>query len=142
MEICIGDILWGYVVWIRWLYRHGDTTQTYVGCIGVWIRYRHTLQTYVGCIGLGIHRRDTFQTYVGRIGVWIRRRDTLVASVVGVRRSRCTAVRVVYLGTSLGGVVCQEHKSVPMTNLGLSLSYLVVMYVYIIAHFTAQFQPA
>lgn len=29
-----------------------------------------------------------------------------------------------------------------MTNLGLSLSYLVVMYVYIIAHFTTQFQLA
>ena len=29
--------------------------------------------------------------------------------------------------------VCQEHKSVPMTDIVLSLLYLVVMYVYIIA---------
>lgn len=92
---------------IRWLHRSMDTLQAYV----TGIRCRHTLEAYVGCIGRG-----------------------------------CTAVRVmsvgvVYRGYVVGGMSlevgwCQEHKSVPMTNIGLSLSYLVVMYVYIIAHFT------
>lgn len=128
------DILWGYVLgicrrYMLWAYvvdiRCGDTLQVYV----VDIRCRYTLVASEYGYVVGIRCRHMLRAYVGCIGR-------------GCTAVRVMSVGVVYRGVSLGVGWCQEHKSVPMTNLGLSLSYLVVMYVYIIAHFTTQFQPA
>ena len=117
--ICIGDMLWTYVVEIRWLH---------------WIP-----QVYVSYIGRGCmpYRRDMLRRYVGDMR-WSHR---IPQVYVGRICSGCTAVRVMSVGVVYLGW-CQEHKSVPMTDIRLSLSYLVVMYVYIIAHFTTQFQLA
>ena len=90
------------------------------------IRCGHTLRGYAA----GIRCGDMLRGYV--VGIrWLHR-----AWVYGGARNvgRCVGVTGMwpYVCWHVGGV-CQEHKSVPMTNIVLSLSYLVVMYVYIIA---------
>ena len=101
------------------------------------IRCRHMLRGYVGDIRCG----HTLVTYVGGMR-WSHRIPQVYVGYIG---RGCTAVRVMSVGvpgvTGCGltcvdmrvGWWCQEHKSVPMTDIVLSLLHLVVMYVYIIA---------